>query len=68
VIGVPSSEMLTNFENRLVSFYVFKGVSDYQWKVILIEIHQIESVPSLWLPIEIEKAKLHSAFHCICHV
>jgi hypothetical protein len=67
VIGVLSSEILSDFENRFVSFYIFKDASDYQWKVISIEIDQIESVPSLRLTIEKEKAKLHEVFRRICH-
>jgi hypothetical protein len=67
VIGVLSSEILTNFENRFVTFDIFKGVSGYYWTVILIEIHHTESVRSLQLPIEIEKAKLYEVFRRICH-
>jgi hypothetical protein len=67
VIGVLSSEILANFENRFVSFSFFKNASDYQWKVILIEIYQIASVPSLRLPIEIENPTLHEGFRRICH-
>jgi hypothetical protein len=67
VIGVLNSEMLTNVENRFIYFYIFRDASDYQLKVILIEIYQIESVPSLPLPIEIERTNLPERFRRMCH-
>jgi hypothetical protein len=64
VFSVLRSSLISRI---VLSLYIFKDTSDYQWKVILIEIDQIESVPSLWLPIEIEKVELHERFRRICH-